>query len=329
VSEDARPIPPGLLEQVAASAAGIASVDHLGADVKRHRARGQRTVLEYRLDGGLRLFAKRYPQHGDALASYSVLRVLWKQGFGPGSPNRVAEPLGCFADWGVLLVRAAPGDRLRTLAALPGPWEEGLRAGAGWLAQLHASSVGLGPREDMAQGVFRLARRAASAGARHPELEGLLVRLIEELAVRARSSAGSRSQAQTHGRYHAGHVFVAPESVTVIDLDRAALADPAKDVGEFLHRLRAQAMEDDLGDDAAERATLAFLQEYTAHARAVPGGLVYYWSYSVLSTLLRLLELNRGEWERRLEFYRAEFEDLPRRAGALSRLVSAAGRGTS
>jgi len=86
-SEDIRPVPAGLLERVAASAAGIGAVNHLGAKVKRHRARGERTVLEYRFDGGLRLFAKRYPQRRDALVSYDMLRVLWKQGFGTETPR--------------------------------------------------------------------------------------------------------------------------------------------------------------------------------------------------------------------------------------------------
>jgi aminoglycoside phosphotransferase (APT) family kinase protein len=326
LSQDVRPLPAGLLERVAASAARVTAVDHLGADVKRHRAGGHRTVLEYRFDG-LRLFAKRYPGREEALAAYHVLRALWKHGFGPGSPHRVAEPLACFPDWRVLVMRAAPGHHLTALAAQPTAWEEGLRAAAGWLAQLHASSVGMGPREDMAHGVFRLARRAARAGARHPELEGLLIGLIEELAERASGVPGSRWQTQTHGRYHAAHVFVAPEIVTVIDLDRAALADPAKDVGEFLHRLRGRALLGDLADDAAERATFAFLDEYAARAYAVPAGLVYYWSYSVLSSLLRLVELDGEEWERRLDLYRAEFNEIPSRAPTLGGLGGGDRRG--
>jgi hypothetical protein len=321
VSDVVRPIPPGLLERVAASAAGIA-VDGLGAEVEQLRARDRSTVLEYRFEGGLRLITKRYAQPGDALASYQVLRGLREQGFGPGSPNRVAEPLGCFADWGVLLMRAAPGHRLPTLVARPGRWEEGLRAAAGWLAQLHSVSVDLVPAEDIPEGLLRLARRAARARAHHPELEGLLARLIEELAERARSVAGSRSQALTHGRYHAGHVFVAPGSVAVVDLDRVALADPGLDVGEFLHRLRAQARRDRLGNDAADRATLAFLEEYAARVPAVARSLVYYWSYSILSTLLRVVELNRPRWETRLAFYRAEFEKVPVRASSFSALVA-------
>ncbi len=322
VSEAVPPIPPGLLERVAASTAGIGPADRLGAEVERLRAREQSAVLEYRFEGGLRLIAKRYAQPGDALAAYEILRVLSKQGFGPGSPHRVAEPLGCFADWGVLLMRAAPGHRLSTLAARPGPWEQGLRAAAGWLARLHALSVELGgTREDITQGVFRLAQRAARAAAQRPDLESVLVRLIEELAERARGIKGSRPRAQTHGRYHVRHVFVAPEAATVIDLDRVALADPAMDVGEFLHRLRARARRARLGDDEVERAALAFLEEYAAHAHAVPGGLVYYWSYSILSTLLRVVELDHEKWEKRLAFYRAEFEDVPQRASTLTQLA--------
>jgi hypothetical protein len=303
---------------VAASAAGVGSVDGLGAEVERLRTRKRSTVLEYRFEGGLRVIAKRYGQGGDALASYEVLRALRAQGFGPGSPHRVAEPLGCFADWGVLLMRAVPGDRLATLAGRPGSWEEGLRAAAGWLARLHALSMDLGPGEDISRGVVRLARRAASAAARHPELEGLLGRLIEELAERARSAAGSRSQAPTHGRYHARHVFVTSGSVAVIDLDRIAVADPAIDVGEFLHRLRALARRARLGEDATERAAIAFLEEYAAHANVVPSNLVYYWSYSILFTLLHVVEQHHAKWEKRLGFYRAEFEDVPQRASILS-----------
>jgi aminoglycoside phosphotransferase (APT) family kinase protein len=128
----------------------------------------------------------------------------------------------------------------------------------------------------------------------------------------------AESRAQTHGRYHARHVFVAPDAVTVIDLDRVALADPAKDLGEFLHRLRAQSRRARLGDEAANRAAHAFLEGYATHTHAIPHGLVYYWSYSILSTLLRLLELKRSKWERRLEFYQAEFEAVPLRARSLS-----------
>ena len=317
-----RPIPAGILERVGASAAGLGSVDRSWAGVHPLRARGRSTVLEYRFRGGVRLIAKRYAQRADALASYEALRLLHEHGFGPGSLHRVPEPLGCFPDWGVVLMRPARGHCLPTVVARPAAWEDGLRRAARWLAQLHAVSADLaGPREDVAQGVFRLARRAARAAGQRPSVETLLVRLIEELAERARSVAASSLMVPTHGRYHPGHVFVAPHSVTVIDLDRAALADPARDVGEFLHHLRAEARRARLSDEAADRAALAFVEEYAAHADTVPSGVAYFWSYSVLSKLLRVVELDHERWEKRLKFYRAEFEAVPMRARALSELV--------
>jgi hypothetical protein len=338
VSEETRMIPPAVLERVAASAAGISS-DGLEAEVEQLRARERSAVLEYRFQGGQKVIAKRYAQPGDALASYEVLRALWQRGFGPGSRYRVPEPLGYYADWGVLVMRPAPGLRLSTLVERPGPWEEGLRAAGNWLARLHAVSADPEPREDVTRETLRLARRAAIAGAHHPEretlrlarraaiagahhpeLEPLLVGLIDELERRASKVAGPESWTQTHGRYHARHVFVASDAVTVIDLDRVAVTDPAKDLGEFLHRLRAHSRRARLGDEAADGAAHAFLEGYATDAPAIPGGLIYYWSYSILSTLLRLLELERNKWERRLEFYRAEFEAVPLRARALGRL---------
>jgi hypothetical protein len=321
VSEAATPVPPGVLERVAASAAGT-SVGGLGAEVELLREREHTTVLEYRFEGGLKLIAKRYARPGDALASYDVLRVLRQSGFGPGSPYRVPEPLGCFADRGILVMRSAAGDRLSTIVDRPARWEEGLGAAGRWLAQLHALSTDLGPRDDVTRGTLRLARRAAIAGARHPELEALLVRLIAELERRATTVTGPESWTQTHGRYHARHVFMSSGAVTVIDLDRVAVADPAKDIGEFLHRLSAHSRRARLGDEAATRAAHMFLEGYATLADAIPGGLNYYWSYSILSTLLRLLELKRKKWERRLEFHRAEFEAVPLRARSLSELSS-------
>lgn len=303
-----------LYERIAAETAGENDGGRVEAEVLRH-AEGERALLEYRFEDGLHLYAKRYAQSDSAMAAHghAVLRALWQGGFGSGSLHRVAEPLAFFPERGVLILRAAPGDSVSALRARGwADWERGLRGAAAWLARLHASPLPFGPAEETAAGVFRMARRVAKAAARRPELEAQLVGLIEELA--GRGSGGSGRRVPTHGRYHSGHVFLAPGSVTVIDPDRAALADPAKDVGEFLHRLRKEAMEAGLDEGTAERATRAFLSEYAAHAPAPLDGLLYHWSYSVLSTLLHAIRKDRSDrdgWERRLAFYRAEFGGVP------------------
>jgi hypothetical protein len=68
----------------------------------------------------------------------------------------------------------------------------------------------LGPREDVAQGVFRLARRAAKAAASRPDLEDLFRAALAELEGRAASEAGR--WVQTHGRYYLGHVSSRPRA---------------------------------------------------------------------------------------------------------------------
>lgn len=324
VSAESPRVAPRLLERVAARAAGIAPADGVGAEVVEHRAGRQRTVLEYRFDGGLRVFAKRYPTCEDAVLAHEALCLLGEEGFGPGSAHRVPEPLACFAEWGVLVTRAAPGRCITTLAAHPERWDGGLRAAAGWLARLHSLPAGAGViSDDRVRALSFLAVRATEAAATHPSVGDLLLRLVEELGGRAAGLGAAPSSSQTHGRFHAEHVFVAPETVTVVDLDRASPGDPAKDLGEFLHRVRAQAWRARQSEVAVQRATLAFLAEYVAHARVLPDAVVYYWSYSILFTLLRLLERGHAKWEQRLEFYRAEFDDVPRRADTLVRLAAA------
>jgi Phosphotransferase enzyme family len=307
----------GLLERVAAGAAGIAAPDRPASEVREHRARGARRVLEYRFGGDLRLFAKRYPRVEDAVAAHGILLALDERGFGRGSACRVPEPLACFADWGVVVTRAAPG-RCVTSAMRRAEWQAGLRAGAAWLARLHSVTAGVpAPCEDPAQEVFRLARRVPRAAARHPELAELLVVLLDELAARA-AAVRSESGTLTHGRYHEEHVFVANGTVTVIDLDRASIADPAKDLGEFLHRLYANARRARLDELAAEQGARAFLDGYASHAPAVSGAaLVYRWSASCLATLLRGLELDRPKWESRFAYHRGAFDAVPGRVASL------------
>jgi hypothetical protein len=105
--------------------------------------------------------------------------------------------------------------------------------------------------------------------------------------------------------------------VTAIDADRATPGDAAKDVGEFLHRLRADTMRAGLNAEAADRASAVFGEEYARAGSADLSGLEFYWSYSVLFTLVaragRTAADDAGERER-IEFYEAEFAAIPDRA---------------
>lgn len=287
-----------------------------GAAVMPHRY-GDRAVVEYRLVTGERLFAKCYADVSEGLLVSRILHTLWSSGFGPDSAFRVPEPLGYSIERGVLVVRAASGRCLQELeTGGRRAWAEGLRSAARWLAALHDSPVRVGPNEGRSRLEEVLARRLAKARERRPEMAAALSGMAGELQRRLDESRLGPLTVQTHGRYHSGHVFCGEPHVTVIDLDRADVADPAKDVAEFIHRLRADTMKRRLGAEVADRATSVFLDEYRSRAGVALHGLAYYWSASVLATLLhavRKRHLEEKAWRRRLAFYDSEFAAIPAR----------------
>ncbi len=283
--------------------------------VRRRRPDG-RLVAEIAFPGGERAFAKLYPEVASAVAAHEIHRRLWAGGLGR-APHLVPEPLGLLPDHGVLVLSAAEGEQLE---APPSGSLEGFRAAGRWLAALHGSGADPGASEDEAQGVLRLARRAAAATAVRPELEEVVRALLDVLAERWSRVAAGAERAPTHGRFSAEHVYVAPGSVTAVDLDRAALADPAKDAGELLHRLRWNAgkrrgrVPEDV-DAAGE----AFVREYLRSSRFALATLEYHWSFSIVWTLLVLASKHRpGKgWEERSGFLLAELGAVPRRCDAL------------
>jgi phosphotransferase family enzyme len=283
-----------------------------GFDFERHR----HGIVEYRFDGGPRIFAKPLLDRDDGLAAHRILLGFWEQGFGADAEYRVAEPIAYLDDSRVVIVGAAPGECLLELLARGRlAWEEGVRRAARWLATLHSSPLRLGAVDDSTRRALHLARRVAQTIARRPDLEALLVRLLGELSARAPATS-SRLEVQTHGRFHAEHVYLTPEHVTVIDLDRASRGDRAKDVGEFLHRLRTGATRRALDPESAEQARRVFLEEYVRRTDGDLSALLFFWSYSVLFELVsragRTAD-DRAQAPEDTAFYASEFAAIPER----------------
>lgn len=281
------------------------------------RRPGDREAVEWDPVEGQPLVVKLYPDRKDGAASYRILKTLWLQGFGPDSPYRVPEPLWWSASCGAIVMRYAPGKRLAD--HVPGEIGrlEALLAAARWLARLHATSLRVGPGDERSCAAERLSRRMSKAVERRPQLGNVLRPRMEELARRAPREELARCQ--THGRFHAGHVFVDRDVVTVIDLDRAAPAPPAKDVAEFIHRTRAEAFKRGWASHVAEDATRAFLEEYLRSSSVPLDGLAYFWSESLLATLLhavRKRHLEADVWRDRIAFYVGEFDRVPERVAA-------------
>jgi hypothetical protein len=289
----------------------------LGSDlVTLHRARAEgRCVAEYRFDGNLRIIAKAYPDPRVGLAVNAIHRALWENGFGAASSFRVPQPIAYLPEYGIMLMHVAPGGSLSEMPLRS--WDrfkEGLVEAARWLAALHAWPHRVGPVADVADDFSRLERLETEAAARRPDEAEFFGAASDELVRRYESLSEARTLVQTHGRYHSEHVFLAPGCVTVVDVDRAAVSDAARDVGEFLQRLRWEAARMRLGKAAMNEATEVFLAEYVRHSDSGLPGLVFYWSCSVLSMILRSARKSRPagrHGNKRLRHLKREFERVP------------------
>ena len=269
-------------------------------------------TAEYRLDDGSRLFAKLYSGGDeDGGHCYAVMRALWEGGFGPTSRYRVAEPLGYLPERRVLVTREAHGtcvvDHLGTDSA-----EQfgGVRECARWLGRLHAVPMRLGPTWSTWRNFHRLARRFLKASATRPQYAQLLAAMLERLAVAAPGAEGPSRIVQTHGQFRDLHVYVDEEAVSVIDFDRSLPADPAKDLDEFLHRLRWKTFK--RTGRRADDLSAAFLSAYEAEAPAENvQNLGFYAGYHALFSLARHLHHRRPEdagFEEGVAFYTGEFD---------------------
>lgn len=287
-----------------------------------HRTRGDRRgVAEYRFDGGLRVIAKLYADQAKGLAVHAIQSALWEKGFDSGSRYRVPQPIAYLPKHGIMLMHAAPGESLREVSLRS--WDrfkEGVAEAARWLAALHRWPHAVGPVADVADDFSRLQRLEREAAVCRADGADRFRAALDELRRRFDSIGTPNARVQTHGRYHIDHVFLAPGCVTVVDLDRAAVSEAARDVGEFLHRLRWEVARIRLGKPAMHEVTEDFLSEYARHSDDDLSGLLYYWSYSTLSALLGSVCMPRpgGRYgNKRLRHLTAEFERVPRLIEAL------------
>jgi hypothetical protein len=242
----------------------------------------------YQLDAATVVFAKRYVD-GLGAHSYRVQKAFWEGGFGNGSRFRVPEPLAFLAEQNVFVMRESPGTPLTALLGNDsGEWKAGVREAARWLAALHRSPLRIGDPEPEWDSLktFRLATRLVKAAAAQPSKRTLLLDVMQMLKERLTDLPEGRRVVQTHGRFHHDHVFLSPESVTVIDLDRSRPTDPAKDVAEFVRVLRLAAFRAGVDEALTDKVTDAFLGQYLALVPDAATGLPHYWlSFLVLSYL--------------------------------------------
>jgi hypothetical protein len=222
-------------------------------------------TIEIKHDGQKQIFAKLYYDESGAVI-YDKLRALREAGLGAGERYQAVEPLAFIPEYGMMLARAADG--VPVSAYIEGDGSalvDGVRESARWLAKLHTSPVRVGkPRALVASSeVLSVGRRFAKITSRRADYYQVGVEMIRTLE-RMAEDVVEGLLVQSHGQYRPIHVFVSDATVTVIDLDRTRPCDPARDIAEYLWRLRRLAFEEAGDASRADAPTDAFLETYAS-----------------------------------------------------------------
>lgn len=271
---------------------------------------GAATVELQRVEGRS-LFAKFYPD-ASGTDVHDKLVDLRAQGFGGDSRYQVVEPLGYVPEHDLLLAWQAPGVAVADHIGTDGPaLLHGVTEAGRWLARLHRAPVRIGPPQTLLDSgeLLPLARRLAKTISKHPDHLGLALEMVATLEVLATETVDGLV-AQSAGQCRPIHVFVDDARVTVIDLDRSRPCDPARDVAEFVHRLRMTSFSRTSSPEAAEAPTRAFLDAYREGTEDENlTNLAFHWARYVFHSLNRKLKDATGaERDAIVAFYRSEFD---------------------
>ena len=257
---------------------------------------GNRWTLRYAVrlgDEERTLIAKVYARdRGDVLATLAALRRL---GFGPGQPLQVAAPLAYAPALRLLLLEEAPGDTAR-VAARRGQAGVGDRT-ARWLAAFHRAAPPLPAAYRLHDPLIKarrwtqaLSMTALRGGGRH-----LLAALADA------QPAWSAPPHLVHGDFSASHVYLAVETITVIDWDTWGVGDCTEDAGRFLASLHHLAARDPARQEAVVQATRTFTQAYQVAVPWAERSLAFYEALACLRTAARLTADGKPGRRRRAE----------------------------
>lgn len=271
-----------------------------------------RLTLGYKFTDGTIVFGKLY---SDELGPHSarLLEELAQSGFGEGESYQVSQPLVYLPELNYLVTKCAAGVVLEDFIGAENPpsMENYIRESARWLVRLHQLPVRVGQPDNLWNSLklFRIVNRITKASSRVPGERKAMVQMVHELCEAGKARV-EVPPVQTHGRYHAEHVYVDDDTVTLIDFDRSKPGDPARDLAEFLSVYRLRTLKKTGSTDAAEMPTKVFLEEYLSQRPGSDANLAMYWGAYILLSMFALVKKQKHgdeEWERRLRFFKDEF----------------------
>lgn len=177
----------------------------------------------------------------------------------------VPRPLKLAAD--VVLMERVPGTSLKELfgrVANDGDGEVLARRAAASLAAFHGVRLATAESRSFADDVKRVQKPVGRLAAVAPEFAARADGMLARLAPVAEAAPAERSPALVHGDFKPGQLLVDGDRMTIVDLDRACIGEPALDVGNFLAQFRKEALL--TGNEGLRRLARPFVDEYLRRA---------------------------------------------------------------
>jgi aminoglycoside phosphotransferase (APT) family kinase protein len=293
-----------------AAAVGGTRPTHWLAGIVQARGTG-RATFRYNFGNGVVLYGKAYSDDLGARA-YRMMQYLRATGSAADAETQVAEPIAFLDREKLLIMRRAAGVPLDRLTH-SGSLSETIcaaRAAARWLAALHQTEIPFIEPEPPCDRVkiFKLADGLAKAAAAYPSQTPMLLDLLQR--VRALAPAANGQLVPTHGQFTPANVFVERNRLTVIDMDRVVLSDPAKDVALFVHRVKTYLLRASGDSSRADAIANSFMEAYE---RCLPGRLTalpYYRALFLVKGFAKFAKDRPPGHQTRVPFERAYLREL-------------------
>ncbi|HKZ78503.1 MAG TPA: phosphotransferase [Pyrinomonadaceae bacterium] len=174
----------------------------------------------------------------------NLYKRLWDDGFSNQSQLNIPQPLGYWGRLHLRLREKASGKLLKDwINYTDADWTGPMRRVGSWLAKLHSSNIKVA-REFNVETETRLLKgwmedlMACDFSWIVSEKERIR-EVMEELIART-SDMELINVCLTHGDFHPENIFVRGNSITVIDFEQSAIADPASDLGYLLGEIDVQ-----------------------------------------------------------------------------------------
>jgi tRNA A-37 threonylcarbamoyl transferase component Bud32 len=239
---------------------------------------------------------KLYTQHG-----YSEVVGRYRKPYESRSPLKLASQLGKSDRYATLAFEWLPGRLLSELILDPQFETQAVRTVGAAIAQLHAqASQGL-PRITHETRASTLFSEASMLGLVCPHLH----RWAESLARRIAAHLVDKPPAYRliHGDFHARQVLLHDDTAAILDLDRAAYADPLIDLGLFGAHLEREVIRGNLSSSRVEPLAQALLEGYVTVTRQPVSAdeIQLYTAAELLRLAPRFFRYREPDWPGRIE----------------------------